>query len=235
VQVYNTNQSGNPETCSWGTYGSGPGDFIQAMGIAVSPSGDVYVADASNLRVSEFDPNLSTCASTQNYNGGWVQDFGAGHFTGDLRGAAIDPVNDLLYVVDARPAGRGVQPQRYLDHPVRSLGTGPGQFQDGGRQVTVDGQGNVWVADYSDYRFEEFTSAAFSKPSTHSPRSRRARFSPSPRRGRQSNDGTVWVADAWNDRFQEFASDGAFDATYGHRGSTAPYGLDYPRVSAWIP
>ena len=59
VQVYNTNQTGDPEICTWGAYGSGSGDFIQAMGIAVSPSGDVYVADASNLRVSEFDPDLS--------------------------------------------------------------------------------------------------------------------------------------------------------------------------------
>lgn len=232
VQVYNTNQSGDPETCSWGTYGSGPGDFIQAMGIAVSPSGDVYVADASNLRVSEFDPNLSTCASTQNYNGGWVQDFGAGHFTGDLRGAAIDPVNDLLYVVDAQ-AGRVEEFNLNGTWITQfgSLGTGPGQFQDGGRQVTVDGQGNVWVADYSDYRFEEFTSAGVFEAVYPQPSEPPAPGFLSEARGVavNPNDGTVWVADAWNDRFQEFASDGAFDATYGHRGSTAPYGLDYPR------
>lgn len=232
VQVYNTNESGDPETCSWGTYGSGPGDFIQAMGIAVSSSGDVYVADASNLRVSEFDPNLGTCASTRNYNGGWVQDFGVGHFTGDLRGVAIDPVNDLLYVVDAQ-AGRVEEFNLNGTWITQfgSLGTGPGQFQDGGRQVTVDGQGNVWVADYSDYRFEEFTSAGVFEAAYPQPPEPPAPGFLSEVRGLavNPNDGTVWVADAWNDRFQEFAGDGAFDATYGHRGSTAPYGLDYPR------
>jgi DNA-binding beta-propeller fold protein YncE len=232
VQVYNTNESGDPETCSWGTYGSGPGDFIQAMGIAVSASGDVYVADASNLRVSEFDPNLSTCASTHNYNGGWVQDFGVGHFTGDLRGVAIDPVNDLLYVVDAH-AGR-VEEFNLNGTWISqfgSLGTGPGQFQDGGRQVTVDGQGNVWVADYSDYRFEEFTSAGTFEAAYPQPAEPPAPGFLSEARGVAVNpsDGSVWVADAWNDRFQQFAPDGAFEATYGHRGSVPPYGLDYPR------
>jgi DNA-binding beta-propeller fold protein YncE len=230
VQVYNTNEGGDPETCSWGTYGSGPGEFMQAMGIAVSAAGDVYVADASNLRVSEFDPDLSDCAATP--NGGWVQDFGVGHFTGDLRGVAIDPVNDLLYVVDAQ-AGR-VEEFNLSGTWITqfgSLGTGPGQFQDGGRQVTVDGQGNVWVADYSDYRFEEFTSAGVFEAAYPQPAEPPAPGFLSETRGVAVNptDGTVWVADAWNDRFQEFAPDGAFDATYGHRGSTAPYGLDYPR------
>lgn len=232
VQVYNTNEAGDPETCSWGTYGSGPGEFIQAMGIAVSSSGDVYVADASNLRVSEFDPNLSTCATTHDYNGGWVQDFGVGHFTGDLRGVAIDPVNNLLYVVDAQ-AGR-VEEFNLSGTWITqfgSLGTGPGQFQDGGRQVTVDNEGNVWVADYSDYRFEEFTSAGVFEAAYPQPPEPPAPGFLSEARGVavNPNDGTVWVADAWNDRFQEFAPDGAFDATYGHRASTPPYGLDYPR------
>ncbi len=234
VQVYNTNQTGDPEICTWGAYGSGSGDFIQAMGIAVSPSGDVYVADASNLRVSEFDPDLSNSSVClgRGYNGGWVQDFGQGDFTGDLRGVAVDPVNDLLYVVDAQ-AGR--VEEFNLDGTFitqfGSLGTGPGQFQDGGRQVTVDSEGNVWVADYSDYRFEEFTSTGVFEAAYPQPAEPPAPGFLSEARGVavNPNDGTVWVADAWNDRFQEFAPDGTFDATYGHRASTPPYGLDYPR------
>ena len=71
------------------------------------------------------------CIRDRNYNGGWVQDFGAGHFTGDLRGAAIDPVNDLLYVVDAQ-AGRVEEFNLNGTWITQfgSLGTGPGQFQD---------------------------------------------------------------------------------------------------------
>jgi sugar lactone lactonase YvrE len=234
VQVYNTNETGDPEICTWGTYGSGSGDFIQAMGIAVSPSGDVYVADASNLRVSEFDPDLSSSSVCmgRGYTGGWVQDFGQGDFTGDLRGVAVDPVDDLLYVVDAQ-AGR--VEEFNLDGTwitqFGSLGTGPGQFQDGGRQVTVDSEGNVWVADYSDYRFEEFTSAGTFEAAYPQPSEPPAPGFLSEARGVavNPNDGSVWVADAWNDRFQQFAPDGSFEATYGHRASTPPYGLDYPR------
>ena len=39
---------------TWGTNGSTPGQFIAARGIAVAPSGTVYVADASNSRVQTF-------------------------------------------------------------------------------------------------------------------------------------------------------------------------------------
>ena len=38
----------------WGSQGSGPGQFIQPIGIACTSSGDVYVADTGNERVQRF-------------------------------------------------------------------------------------------------------------------------------------------------------------------------------------
>ncbi|HMF33230.1 MAG TPA: 6-bladed beta-propeller, partial [Candidatus Lokiarchaeia archaeon] len=39
---------------SWGSYGSGSGQFNDPRGIAVSITGNVYVVDAGNNRVEEF-------------------------------------------------------------------------------------------------------------------------------------------------------------------------------------
>jgi len=41
----------------WGTKGTGPGQFDLPHGIALDPSGKVYVADRSNARVQIFDGN----------------------------------------------------------------------------------------------------------------------------------------------------------------------------------
>jgi uncharacterized protein (TIGR03663 family) len=39
----------------WGAAGSGPGQFVEPVGIAADPSGRVYVADTGNHRVQVFD------------------------------------------------------------------------------------------------------------------------------------------------------------------------------------
>ena len=40
----------------WGKRGAGPGEFNVAHGIAISPEGNVYVADRGNGRLQWFDP-----------------------------------------------------------------------------------------------------------------------------------------------------------------------------------
>ncbi|MDP9363625.1 MAG: 6-bladed beta-propeller, partial [Chloroflexota bacterium] len=40
---------------AWGGYGSGPGELIEPVGIALDAAGRVYVADSGNARVSLFD------------------------------------------------------------------------------------------------------------------------------------------------------------------------------------
>jgi uncharacterized protein (TIGR03663 family) len=43
-------------TGRWGGAGSGPGQFVEPVGLAADPSGRIYVADTGNHRVQVFDP-----------------------------------------------------------------------------------------------------------------------------------------------------------------------------------
>jgi tripartite motif-containing protein 71 len=236
VQEYDISQASDPEINSWGTYGTGNCDFIEATGLATDAAGHVYVADAQNYYVAEFTPSTSP-------NGGatCVQDIGngqgraLGQYVGDLRGVAINQAQNLLYVSDA--AGYRIDEFNIATTPptpvaiIGSQGTGNGQFGDGARQIAVDSSGNLWAADYSNFRFEEFSPTGTFMAVYPNPAEPPAPGFLSEARDVAVNPstGTVWVADSWSDRFQEFSSDGTFLGAWGHRGSTAPYGLDYPR------
>ena len=38
----------------WGTFGTGPGQFLSPFGVAVNATGDVYVSDTGNHRVDRY-------------------------------------------------------------------------------------------------------------------------------------------------------------------------------------
>jgi DNA-binding beta-propeller fold protein YncE len=46
------------QLASWGVSGSGIGEFTRPFGVAVAPSGDVFVVDQENSRVQKFGPAL---------------------------------------------------------------------------------------------------------------------------------------------------------------------------------
>jgi sugar lactone lactonase YvrE len=55
-RVGNANARGE-WVASWGSLGSGPGQFDTPHGIAVSPKDEIYVADRGNRRIQVFDPD----------------------------------------------------------------------------------------------------------------------------------------------------------------------------------
>ncbi len=77
---------------TWGTSGSGNGQFSYPYGVAVDASGNVYVADRGNNRIEKFDTN-------GNYLAQWgTSGSGSGQFNQPF-GVAVDSSGNV-YVAD---------------------------------------------------------------------------------------------------------------------------------------
>ncbi len=208
------------EVASFGEYGTGPGKLNTVRGIAVADNGDIYVADGGNNVISHFTND-----------GDHVRTL-TGPFAGDLRGITLDEDRDTLWLVDAQ----GSQLERFDlttgNHTgtfASGVGSGPGQFADGGRQVDVTSDGDVWVADYGNFRVHRYNPAGgFVAAYPENGDAADGLFS-KVRDVAVGPDGDIWAVDVWNHRFQRFDADGSHTGTWGRRGSDAPYGMNYPR------
>lgn len=211
------------EVAHFGSYGSGVGEIRQITGLAIDDkTGKIAVADTINKKVNVYDGS-----------GRFQYTFAGGVFKGDLRGVAINASSRVAYVVDAS-AGQverfNVDTGASLGH-FGSLGTGAGQFADGGRQIAIDGSGNVWVADYGNTRVLKFTATggfigAYPNPPQNAPKGslalvRDVAIQPSTRQ--------IFTIEQDNHRMQAFRPDGTPAGMWGRRGTTPPLGFNYPR------
>jgi len=138
---------------SWGTTGTGDGQFLfandPAIGvspIAIAADGTIYIGDTTG-RVQAFDGG-----------GRFLRKWGGPGGDGEVRragGLAIDG-RDTLHVADA-----DAHRIQMFDFGGRFLGTwggpgvGPGQFTRP-KQITIDREGNILVADKGNSRIQVF-------------------------------------------------------------------------------
>ena len=194
----------------WGSKGTADGEFWHPHGVAVGPSGEVFVTDWSP-RIQKFDSEgklLETWGSR-----------GSGH--GELwysHGIAVDPSGNV-FVADAD--NHRIQE---FDSEGRflaswgSIGSGDGEFffPNG---VAVDSSGGVYVADSGNHRVQKFDSSGrfltkwgalgsgdgeFRRPFGIAA----AEAFPGPQ--------SVFIMDTYNHRVQKFRSG------FGMRGITGP-------------
>jgi DNA-binding beta-propeller fold protein YncE len=139
-----------------GQAGSAPGEFNHPSGLAVNPSGEVYVADEGNDRVAELAPD----GSPRRQWGG--RGSANGHFHAP-DAVALDPAGDV-FVLDSE--NNRVQEfdaaGRFLAKWGRR-GTGLGELSQP-RALTIDCAGNVYVADTNNNRVERFGAVAAAAP-----------------------------------------------------------------------
>ena len=188
-RVQEFDSSGGFVRATTGGMGTAPGQFQYVYGVAVGPTGNVYVADSGNYRVQEFDSSLN-CLTSWSLAGHPV-DVAVGA-NGDVYVA--DPDNHRIQVFDSNGS--------FL-RMWGSYGTGEGQFL-WPRSLTVAPDGDVYVADFNGNRVEVFDSSGsyitqistFNNGDTFNGPSGIA-VSPS---------GDIYVADHANNRIVEFSA-----------------------------
>jgi sugar lactone lactonase YvrE len=196
----------------WGGWGLGDGKFDSATGVAVSPSGKVYVTDIGNHRIQKFD-------SRGNFITKWGSlGTGDGQFKRPM-GIALDSLENV-YVTEEE--GHRIQKFDSNGNFITKWGSeGSGNSQFSYPQgLALDSSGNVYVADEVNNRIQKFDSNGNFITKWGGP--------PVGSADGQLNypvgiaidsSGHIYVGNWGNHRIQKFDSNGNFIARWGSYGS----------------
>jgi sugar lactone lactonase YvrE len=237
------------EIFAFGGEGTANGKFKTPRGVAVcngcttdpqtgSPNDIIFIVDNNNARIQAFRYKPGGTAAPFLYKFGCKED-GINpdcHFSPgtNLRGADVDEQRGFLYVVDG--AGDDIEKFNLQGTHLMSFGgtgTGDGKFADGGRDLTVAGDGNVWVGDMPNYRAQVFSPNGeflFKVPSVPAPPPINGFNGPSD--VAVSTNGFLYTADTRNQRivkWQITPTSATAVLEWGDRGKSA-YGFNYPRA-----
>lgn len=194
---------------SFGTEGTGNGQFRWPIGVAADGKGNVWVGDFFDDRVEKF-----------NENGGYLSQFGtAGTGSGQFDypyGVAVDPKGHLWVADSENDRVQEFGETGTFIRQFGTLGAGAGQLH-GPLGIAVDPKDDVWVTDALNYRVEEFSETGTYIRSFGSKGSGPGQFAEL--RGLAvAPGGDVWVADPGNNRIEEFTETGGFVRQVGGEG-----------------
>ncbi|MCP4642504.1 MAG: 6-bladed beta-propeller, partial [bacterium] len=194
-------------------YFNHPGD------VAVSSSGDVYVADHGGCCIQKFDGNGNLLGKWGSYGSG------DGQFNYPC-GIAVDSLGNV-YVADI--ANHRIQKFDGAGNFIMkwgTLGTGDAQFDDPS-DVAVDSSDNVYVTDVDNHRILKFDSDGNFLTKWGSEGNGDGQFV-WPWGIAVDTSGNVYVTDHNNNRIQKFDGDGVFLLEWG-TGGTDDGELAWPR------
>jgi len=132
---------------SFGSTGSGAGQFEHPAGVGVAPSGDIWVIDEKNNRLQEFGPGGSYIKQVGSKGSG------AGEFSRPTA-LAFGP-KGRFWVVDAN--NQRLQQFDEEGHFIRAVHPTGEHALANPQGISVDPAGNVWVSDTGHARVEEFS------------------------------------------------------------------------------
>jgi DNA-binding beta-propeller fold protein YncE len=201
----------------FGTIGSNDGQFTSARGIAVDPSGNVYVADASgdsNGQIQKFDANGNFIARV-GQNNGTAQGFISAHrITTDSSGN--------VYATDGAVESASNVVKKFNSSGVFQFAFGATVSSGGVFQlaagIAVDSSGNIYVADAIASVVRKFSSTGTSMGTIGSSGSGDGQFS-GPVGIAIDSGNNLYVADSGNNRIQKFNSAGTFVTKWGTMGT----------------
>jgi tripartite motif-containing protein 71 len=138
------------EATTWGTRGSGPGQFSYPRAVAASES-EVIVSDDDNHRIEKFSPEGVFEAETGS------QGDGPGEF-GYPYGVAVDAAGNVYVADDSNDRIVKLTPQLAFDGAWGGAGSKPGELEFP-RALASDPAGDTYVADTANDRVEVFDSS----------------------------------------------------------------------------
>lgn len=209
---------------SFGSEGSGPGQFQWPTGLVRDAAGNLWVSDSSHSKIQKFDEK-----------GEYLSQVGSpGSGNGQLNGPtqmAFTSSGDL-WVAD----GNNHRLQKFNSKgeyvaKFGSFGSGNGQFNYPWG-IAIAANGDIWVTDLYNDRLQEFTAAGVFVREVHGVGyggSANGEFSEPTGIAIDSN-GNIWVADKGNQRIQKLTSTGTYLAKFGSKGTgngqfEEPYGV----------
>ena len=212
--------SAGKKLISFGSKGSGRGQFHSPCGVAVDDGGNILVADMVNHRIQKFasDGKFITAVGKK---GNKPLEFS------DPIGIAIHPLNKKVYVADrANHRIQILNPDLSFSSSFGSRGSGNGQFRYPW-DVAFDSTGNVYVADSWNHCIHVFTAEGEYLRKFREQGSGNGELD-WPASIAIDSDNVVYVTEKNNHRISVFTCDGNFLASFGSKGS-GPGQLSEPR------
>jgi tripartite motif-containing protein 71 len=199
---------------SFGSYGSGDGQFKFPAGLAVDLQGSLWVTDKSNNRIEKFDATGKFLAKYGSLGSG------DGQFNRPSS-IAVDRDGNLLVADSNNNRVERFSPEGKFLAKFGSLGSGNGQFSKP-EAVATDPKGNIWVSDYLNARVQKFNEEgefvkAFGTGTLGGPMG--LDVDPS---------GNVWVADWQKSRVSVFNSNGELLSQVGTGVGSGNGQLNHP-------
>ena len=204
---------------SFGTKGSGQGQFMRPCGVAIDSEGNILVADRDNHRIQKFTAkgHFLTAVGTK----------GSGPLQFDkVEDIAINTSNNKVYVVDTyNHRIQVLNSNLTFSNTIGKYGRNKGEFNYP-CSTACDSTGNVYVADGANYRIQVFTSTGKFSRMFGSYGEGDGKLSWLRGIALDVQD-KVYVSDN-NHRVSVFTSEGQFVTSFGSEGAR-PGEFDFPR------
>ena len=196
----------------FGTNGSGNGQFLYPRGVAVGPSGNVWVVDSNNHRVQKFLSD-STFAFAFGSNGS-----GGGDQMKNPYGIAIS-ADGAIYITDTNNHRvKKFDQDGNLLAQWGSSGSGDGRFSFP-IGIAVGSNGYVYVADTYNNRIQKFDANGNFIAKWGSPGGGDTQFNRPFGIAIDAND-ILYIADTYNNRIVVYDTNGNFVNTWGSYGTS---------------